>query len=523
MQRLVQANNEIEAIRNVNWAQQQESFTALSVATRSTRSDSGDALVVKPRRTSQAPSNAKSQAVEALDEERRNIYFRTFFRLPVHETLLQVHACTLQFEENHQGRLLISQNFLSFISAPPSSQALSTKPDKDGFLPFITQIFADKTPSAVIVIPISQITQVRKESTLFSSLNPFHTGFIVVKTRSKNEIWLHGMNRDSLFDYLISRLRNVNFWSGSTVDSRGGEDDTANDLGVPSPTSPPQAESPVGSAETKVASFNAVLTADSAPSLFRQPLDVPLRQVFDDYLSPDTPEDTARISPWNQYFESHGRDVCMIKDPKLHQLVSAGIPNSLRGELWMVLSGSLFDMPPAQYYDSLLRILDKNTPVVRPSVLEEIEKDLHRSLPEHPAYQSTVGINALRRVLCAYAIRNPTIGYAQSMNIITSVFLLYLKEEDAFWLLCVLCERLLPEHYSKTLVGAVIDQKCFESLVTEKLPSVAEAFDKGGISLSMFSVPWFVCIFVNTLPLASALRCLDNFFCGTILSFLLPD
>lgn len=45
----------------------------------------------------------------------------------------------------------------------------------------------------------------------------------------------------------------------------------------------------------------------------------------------------------------------------------------------------------------------------------QIEKDLHRTFPGHPVMDSS-GRNALRRLLAAYARRNPSVGYCQVAN-----------------------------------------------------------------------------------------------------------
>uniref|UniRef100_A0A667XYN2 TBC1 domain family member 8B n=1 Tax=Myripristis murdjan TaxID=586833 RepID=A0A667XYN2_9TELE len=211
---------------------------------------------------------------------------------------------------------------------------------------------------------------------------------------------------------------------------------------------------------------------------------------------------------WNIHFSEYGRGTSMFFTKKTRDLIVRGVPEALRGELWMLFSGAVNDMAthPGYYTELVEQSLGTST-----LATDEIERDLHRSLPEHPAFQSDTGISALRRVLTAYAYRNPKIGYCQAMNILTSVLLLYAKEEEAFWLLVAVCERMLPDYFNRRIIGALVDQAVFEELIREQLPQLVEHMT----DLSFFSsvsLSWFLTLFISVLPIESAVNVVDCFF-----------
>ena len=112
----------------------------------------------------------------------------------------------------------------------------------------------------------------------------------------------------------------------------------------------------------------------------------------------------------NQPVPAHGRNLTLLRYPQCTRLVQVGLPNRLRGEMWETLSGSIYlRFSNPGYYDRLLEEHKGSTS----TSTEDIEKDLHRSLPEYAGYQSEAGIGALRRVLQAYSFKNPDLGYCQ--------------------------------------------------------------------------------------------------------------
>ncbi|KAL0893723.1 hypothetical protein ABMA27_013870 [Loxostege sticticalis] len=215
-----------------------------------------------------------------------------------------------------------------------------------------------------------------------------------------------------------------------------------------------------------------------------------------------------KVKQWEDHMSEVGRGVSMYQTTAGSELVVNGIPESLRGELWSVFSGSILQKVQNK---GLYQRLVNEALASKNAVNDEIERDLHRSLPEHPAFQNDVGISALRRVLCAYALKNPTIGYCQAMNIVASVLLIYCPEEQAFWLLATICETLLPDYYNTRVVGALVDQGVLEELTAAHLPELHAKLDELGV-MKMISLAWFLTLFISVMPYECAVNVMDCFF-----------
>merc|ERR1719192_726744 len=197
-------------------------------------------------------------------------------------------------------------------------------------------------------------------------------------------------------------------------------------------------------------------------------------------------------------------------------LIRNGIPITQRGVVWTAIVENrirgVMERPQPDYYHALLS--NYNPGLTLSPAAKQIELDLLRTLPSNKHYDGphASGIPKLRRVLLAYSLHNPDIEYCQGFNRIAAIALLFLNEEDAFWLLVYIVDVVMPlNYYTKQLIGAQVDQAVFKELVTEKLPNLAEHLEVHGVDPALFSLNWFLCLFVDTLPVGTYLHIWDAF------------
>lgn len=257
-----------------------------------------------------------------------------------------------------------------------------------------------------------------------------------------------------------------------------------------------------------------------------------------------------RRKKWHALMRSYGLSIenpirFPPKSDKIKRYVRKGVPPEWRGAAWWWYSGGPgFLTKHPEMYRRLLEEVEAGK--LSDNDREHIERDLNRTFPDNirfkpdpttvtePSRKSTDPevpiVRALRRVLQAFAVHNPSIGYCQSLNFIAGLLLLFLNqnEEQAFVLLTMITSTHLPGTHGVTLEGANIDIAVLMSCIRDSLPTVwAKLDDKGaggGIAaddtaqtlrlptVSLATTAWFMSLFVGTLPIESVLRTWDCLF-----------
>jgi len=267
---------------------------------------------------------------------------------------------------------------------------------------------------------------------------------------------------------------------------------------------------------------------------------------------------------------------------KTKRFIRKGIPPDWRGAAWFYYAGGPAILAKHRgVYDDLVRraALDPRGPgklagqagEVKPLIVDDIEKDLYRTFPDNvrfkppPKSQPTSAeggdqaaaatespqipasepeiITSLRRVLYAFALFNPRIGYCQSLNFLAGLLLLFVDtEEQAFWLLNVITRVYLPGTHEMSLEGSKVDLGVLMSSLKDTLPAVWKQIGGDDADLALGKKPrskrgvnghkaqdsindpnrlpditlcmtaWFMSCFIGTLPIESVLRVWDVFF-----------
>ncbi|KAJ7692151.1 rab-GTPase-TBC domain-containing protein [Mycena rosella] len=189
------------------------------------------------------------------------------------------------------------------------------------------------------------------------------------------------------------------------------------------------------------------------------------------------------------------------------RLVRNGIPLVYRSKVWLECSGGLEMMEPGLFRD-LLAVEDEG------HVVAEIEKDVGRTMPLNVFFGGDgAGVVKLRRVLTAYSRRNPAVGYCQGMNLVTSTLLLvHADEEEAFWALVAIVEKILPEDFfSPSLLPSRACPLVLLDYVKEYTPKLHAHLDDLGVDLPAICFSWFLSLFTDCLPVETLFRVWDVF------------
>jgi small G protein signaling modulator 3 len=196
---------------------------------------------------------------------------------------------------------------------------------------------------------------------------------------------------------------------------------------------------------------------------------------------------------------------------KFRLFVASGVPVDVRAEVWMVCSGAASMAVPSLFAEAVKDYKPSASSMI-------IENDAPRTLKNNVYFAYSKGTEQLRWVLHAFHALRPG-GYVQGMNLIAANILLVVPEpENAFWLLVVMIEQLLPNAcFMREGIEAFSDARIVSRMIESELPDLYNymseliAIDEKVVGSVLFD--WFASGFARCLAGEALFRIWDVLLC----------
>ena len=197
---------------------------------------------------------------------------------------------------------------------------------------------------------------------------------------------------------------------------------------------------------------------------------------------------------------------------KLKLEIRKGIPDSLRGQVWMKISGAQKLREARGFlYNELIDDLNENE-IIRIPDEEVIIKDLHRTYPNNLLFKNKLGDGQreLFRILSCISMKNKKVGYAQGMSFLVAIFLSYLDEEKSFWMMENLMKNFrMQEIYLQGFPGLKKNFFVFLKLMKKILPNIYTQLTNAKLYPAIYASSWYLTCFTNVFSYGMVLRIMD--------------
>ena len=227
------------------------------------------------------------------------------------------------------------------------------------------------------------------------------------------------------------------------------------------------------------------------------------------------------------------------KDKKIREYFYMGLPDTVRGRVWMLCLGNRFSITK-EYYEIQVKnskeILEKykinkkeemndktNDNIIndendlkikdKEKSINIIELDIERTFPYLGVFRGDSPMaQDLREILRVFVISRPDIGYIQGLSFIAGILLLNMDKFKAFIsLMNLILNPIMLPFYKMENESIQQRLKLFKQVFYFNLPELCEHFDELGLLPENYFLSWNMTLFTRDVNLELAKRIWDVF------------